>query len=72
MNNNSKENRKYTCNELTRELNEERKKNGEYLIQETTSAGIGGSTGTYARKDKTFSNAFDFFIKLVRREKNNR
>ena len=51
-----------TSQALTEELNAERREKGLYEIQPINCRK--GSTGTYARKDKSFSNTFDFYRKL--------
>ena len=57
----------YTSAELTKELNEERKEKGLYEIPEINT-GL-ANTGEYAKRDKSFANVTDFFIKLAKREK---
>ncbi|MGI6767295.1 MAG: hypothetical protein ACOX4R_08855 [Lentihominibacter sp.] len=50
---------------LTDELNKERKKEGKYTITPINSGST--STSTYARKDKSYSNTIDFFVKLFKK-----
>lgn len=47
---------------LHEEFNKERKKAGLYELPAINCRK--GSTGTYARKDKSFSSAFDFFRQM--------
>ncbi len=51
---------------LTDELNEERKKEGKYTIEPINAASV--TTGNYARKDKSYSNVIDFFVKLFKKK----
>ncbi len=55
---------------LHKELNKERERQGLHKVPAVNPVFSGQmSTGEYARRDKTFSNAFDFFIKLICHEK---
>lgn len=57
-----------TTKGLLREVNEEREKQGLHEVPEINSAS-GASTGTMARKDKSFKSVPDFFIKLFSKKR---
>ena len=52
-----------------KELNEDRKAQGLHEMPAINPGRGGGSTNTYARMDKSFDNAGDFFVKLFKRKK---
>ena len=49
---------------LTQDLNEDRRKQGKVELRP-----INGDTNTYARKDKSWKNAGDFFLQMLRGRK---
>ena len=57
-----------TTKGLLKEVNEEREKQGLHSVPEVNSAS-GASTGTLARRDKSFKSVPDFFIKLFSKKK---
>jgi len=60
------EDKVFSSQNLHVELNEERKKKG--LDELPAVNPLKGSTNTYARKDKSFDNAFDFFKQMIEKE----
>lgn len=55
----------YTSESLRREMNEERRRQGESEIQAINPRGTG--TGTLARKDKSWKSIPDFFLKVFKK-----
>ena len=52
-----------TSQTLTEELNEDRRKAGLHELPAVNS--MKGSTGAYARKDKSFNSSFDFLRQML-------
>ncbi len=57
-----------TSKVLQKKVNNERQRRGLYNVPEINNA-AGANTGNLARKDKSFSSVFDFFIQLFSRKK---
>ena len=55
----------YTSKSLAKELNEERKAKGLYELPEVNCV-KGGNTSVYARKEKSFKSAVDFYNQLIK------
>ena len=58
-----------TSEDLRKEINEERAERGEYEMPAINPGASGVSFGTLARKDKSWDNEFDFFLKLFKGRK---
>ncbi len=63
----NKDDKIYSTRVLTDEVNKERQEKGEEKIIEVNACN-GAAFGNYARRDKTYSNAADFFVKLFQKK----
>ncbi|MDO4396211.1 MAG: hypothetical protein Q4C51_05455 [Clostridia bacterium] len=62
------ENKIYNSEELYKELNEERAREGKAEMPMVNPC-PGGSTNSIAQKDKSWSSVPDFFVKMFKRKK---
>lgn len=66
MNSNLEDDKIYTSKSLSEEMNKERLRRGEGEMPEINPCK--GSTNTIARKDKSWSSVFDFFVKVFKKK----
>ncbi len=65
MNSKLKDDKIYTSRSLSEEMNKERTRQGKGEVQEINPCR--GGTSTLARKDKSWSSVFDFFVKVFKK-----